>query len=260
VGAAGHERLALGGLHSKLGWILFTGLALGGVALAEHASWFRVDGAGRQETRTGAPEAAAPYLAPLLAALFTSLVTGIWASGPVEGWYGARIAAAVGVLLLVRRFLPPPAFEWSWAAALAGAVVGAAWVAAAGDPSPALESALASLPGPERAAWLAVRVTGSVLVIPLVEELAFRGFLLPWLVSPDFEKVSPRAWTWPAVILSSLAFGALHEYWVLGTMAGAGFAFARLRRGRLSDAVLAHTIANAVVAAAALSGLWGLWE
>jgi CAAX prenyl protease-like protein len=108
-------------------------------------------------------------------------------------------------------------------------------------------------------AWLAVRVTGSVFVIPLVEELAFRGFLLPWLVSPDFENVSPRAWTWPAVLLSSLAFGALHEHWVLGTLAGLVFAAVRLHRGRLSDAVLAHSVANAVVAAAALSGLWALW-
>ena len=98
-----------------------------------------------------------------------------------------------------------------------------------------------------------------MLVIPLVEELAFRGFLLPWLVSPDFEKVDPRAWTWPAVILSSLAFGAIHEHWVLGTLAGVAFAAARLYRGRLSDAVLAHALANAVVAAGALSGRWGLW-
>jgi membrane protease YdiL (CAAX protease family) len=61
------------------------------------------------------------------------------------------------------------------------------------------------------------------------------------------------------VALSSLAFGAIHQHWVLGTIAGAVFAFARLRRGRLSDAVLAHAVANAVVAAAALSGRWGLW-
>ena len=177
----------------------------------------------------------------------------------MDGWYGARIAAAVGVLLLVRRSLPAPSFDWSWLAALLGVLVGAAWVAWGGAPTSPLGTALAALPPVDRAAWLAVRITGSVLVIPLVEELAFRGFLLPWLVSPDFEKVSPRAWTWSAVILSSLAFGAIHEHWVLGTLAGVVFAAARLRRGRLSDAILAHAVANAVVAAAALSGRWGLW-
>ena len=228
--------------------------------MSEHVPWFRrPDEARDRPTPTGAPDAAAPFLAPLLAALATALVTSIWSTGPVDGWYGARIAAAVGVLLLVRRSLPAPSFDWSWLAALLGVLVGAAWVAWGGAPTSPLGAALAALPPVDRAAWLAVRVTGSVLVIPLVEELAFRGFLLPWLVSPDFEKVSPRAWTWSAVILSSLAFGAIHQHWVLGTLAGVVFAFARLRRGRLSDAVLAHAVANAVVAAGALSGRWGLW-
>jgi exosortase E/protease (VPEID-CTERM system) len=259
VGAAGHEQFALGGLHSKLGWILFTGLALGGVAIAEHASWFHRPAGPERETTTGAPEAAAPFLAPLLATLVTALVTSIWSTGPLDGWYGARIAAGAGVLLLVRRSLPVPSFDWSWSAALLGAGIGAAWAALGAAPSSSLEEALRALSPTDRAAWLAVRITGSVLVIPVVEELAFRGFLLPWLVSPDFEKADPRAWTWPAVILSSLAFGAIHQQWLLGTAAGAVFAAARLRRGRLSDAILAHVVANAVVAAAALSGRWGLW-
>jgi CAAX prenyl protease-like protein len=93
-----------------------------------------------------------------------------------------------------------------------------------------------------------------------VEELAFRGFLLPWLVSPDFESVSPRMWTWPAVLLSSLAFGTLHQQWLVGTAAGLVFAAARLYRGRLGDAVLAHALCNAGVAAAVLlGGRWDLW-
>ena len=259
VGGAGYRRIAIGGLHSKLGWVLFTAIALGGVALSEHIPWFRKPDDGARTAPAGAPDAAAPFLAPLLAALAAALVTSIWATGPVDGWYGARIAAAVGVLLLVRRSLPVPSFDWSSLSALLGVLVGAAWVAWGGTPTSSLGTALAALSPVDRVAWLAVRITGSVLVIPLVEELAFRGFLLPWLVSPDFEKVSPRAWTWSAVVLSSLAFGAIHEHWVLGTLAGVVFASARLRRGRLSDAILAHAVANAVVAAAALSGRWGLW-
>ena len=259
VGASGHEQLAFGGLHSKLGWILFTGLALGGVAISEHAPWFHRAAAPERGGTTGAPEAAAPFLAPLLATLIVALVTSIWTTGPVDGWYGARIAVAVGVLLLARRSLPTPSFDWSWMAAGLGIVVGVAWVAWAGAPDSTLGDALRALQPIDRTAWLAVRITGSVLVIPIVEELAFRGFLLPWLVSPDFEHVDPRAWTWPAVVISSLAFGAIHGHWVLGTAAGAAFAVAKQRRGRLSDAILAHVVANAVVAAAALSGRWGLW-
>ena len=91
----------------------------------------------------------------------------------------------------------------------------------------------------------------NTFLVGLSEELMFRGVLL--------QAFRRTVSIWPAVALTTLAFGAIHEHWVLGTLAGAVFAFARLRRGRLSDAVLAHAVANAVVAAAALSGRWGLW-
>jgi CAAX prenyl protease-like protein len=105
-----------------------------------------------------------------------------------------------------------------------------------------------------------VRVVGSCLLVPVVEELAFRGFLLRWLVSPEFERVPPRAWTWWAVLLSSVAFGALHSHWILGTLAGLAFAAARLRRGHLGDAIFAHALANAGIAVAVLAfGRWDLW-
>jgi CAAX prenyl protease-like protein len=93
-----------------------------------------------------------------------------------------------------------------------------------------------------------------------VEELAFRGFLLRWLVSPEFERVPARAWTWSAVLVSSLAFGVLHGHWILGTFAGIVFAFVLLARGRLSDAILAHALTNAGIAVAVLAfGRWDLW-
>ena len=124
-----------------------------------------------------------------------------------------------------------------------------------------IAAALAGLGAAERGVWIAVRAAGSCLVIPLVEELAFRGFLLPWIVSPEFERVPPRGWTWAAALGSSLAFGALHGEWLLGTVAGLAFAAARLWRGRLGDAVLAHALCNAAVAAAVLTrGWWGLWR
>ena len=105
-----------------------------------------------------------------------------------------------------------------------------------------------------------MRLVGSCLIVPVVEELAFRGFLLRWLVSPEFEHVPPRAWTWSAFLLSSLAFGALHGHWILGTFAGLVFAVVLVRRGRLGDAILAHALTNAGIVVAVLAfGRWDLW-
>jgi CAAX prenyl protease-like protein len=174
------------------------------------------------------------------------------------------VIAGAAALLLVRRRLP--ASRLGAAPVLVPVLIGALacllWIAVlpAGDAAP-LAGALAGLPTAGRVAWVGSRLAGSILVVPLVEELAFRGFLLPWLVSPDFEASDPRAWTPAAVGLSSLAFGALHVNWVAGALAGLVFAAAKLWRGRLADAVLAHAACNAGLAAAALlGGRLDLWS
>jgi exosortase E/protease (VPEID-CTERM system) len=260
VGASGGEELAYGGLHSKLGWILFIAIALASVAVAERTPWLQRRAAAAPSEGEGLPPVVAAYLAPLLAALATALVTSIWSDGVLDFWYGARIAAALATLLLVRRDLPRLSFSAPWVSVLLAAGVCAIWIPWAGGDGQALADDLARLSPLARWTWIATRVAGSCLVIPLVEELAFRGFLLPWLASPDFENAAPRQWNWPAVLLSSAAFGALHPHWFLGTVAGLAFAAARLHRGRLGDAVLAHALCNAGIAAAVLlGGRWDLW-
>jgi exosortase E/protease (VPEID-CTERM system) len=263
VGGSGHEDLAAGGLHSKLGWILFIAIALGTMATAERIPWFRRSSPDHHAEAGALPDTAAAYVAPLLAALVVALVTGIWSDGALDRWYLARVLASAGVLWLVRRDLPAPAVSTSGFAVLAGALLGAAWIALVPVDAAAgtrFLGALQGLGGVERGAWIVTRVLGSCLLIPVVEELAFRGFLLRWLVSPEFERVPPTAVTWPAVLLSSLAFGALHDHWVLGTLGGLVFAVAWMRRGRLADAILAHAVANATIAIAALGfGRWDLW-
>jgi exosortase/archaeosortase family protein len=76
VGASGRRELAYGGLHSKLGWILFIAIALASVAVAERTPWLQRAGA-TTRSEDESPPALAAYLAPLLAALATALVTSI---------------------------------------------------------------------------------------------------------------------------------------------------------------------------------------
>jgi exosortase E/protease (VPEID-CTERM system) len=216
------------------------------------------------DARPSLPDAAAAQLAPLLVTLAAALATGAVAAGPLDRLYGVRALAGAAAVLLVRRALPRPSLALApWPLAL-GAAVGVVWCLAPGGDGAALGTALRALAPAEQAAWIGARLLGSVLVVPLVEELAFRGFLLPWLAAPSAGSEDPalpaRRWTWSSVLLSSAAFGALHGSFLLGTAAGIAFAYARARRGRLSDAVVAHVVANAVVALAVLAlGRWDLW-
>jgi CAAX prenyl protease-like protein len=89
---------------------------------------------------------------------------------------------------------------------------------------------------------------GSFVVVPIVEELAFRGYLYRRLTSANFERVDPRAFAFAPCVVSSLAFGLMHEDWLAATAAGMVYAAAYTRRGRIVDAVVAHGTTNLVLA------------
>jgi len=109
--------------------------------------------------------------------------------------------------------------------------------------------------------WVVVRVIGAVVTVPLAEELAFRGYLARRLVAREFERVPLGRFSWLAFLGSSLAFGALHQRFVAGTLAGMLYAVAVYRRGALTDAVVAHAATNALLAFYVLAtGSWFLWE
>lgn len=92
----------------------------------------------------------------------------------------------------------------------------------------------------------------AVTLGPVCEELAFRGFLLPWLA----RLIRPV----PAVILTGALFAVLHgpEYawsWrhvLLITVAGVAFGAVRLRTGSTAAAAVMHAMYNLVFFAALL--------
>ena len=61
-------------------------------------------------------------------------------------------------------------------------------------PSP-IPTTLAEIPAGLAAAWLLVRVLGSVVTVPIAEELAFRGYLLRRLISANFDDLSTLRFT-----------------------------------------------------------------
>jgi len=152
----------------------------------------------------------------------------------------------------------------SWHAAGIGVAVYLLWIgiSALTDSytSQAPPKAFSEIASPLVVVWIVGRVLGAVLVVPIVEELAFRGFLLRRLVASDFTKVRYDQWQWEAVLISSFAFAAVHQQWIGGFAAGLLYAYAQKRRGLLSDAIMAHAVTNALIAMQVLfGGYWALW-
>lgn len=270
IGNAGAEGIAQGGFHSQAGWIAFSLVALAVCTVARRVPWF-CSSAGVTIGAEPMPAAAAEtattaYLAPFLAILGAALIARA-ASSDFEWLYGLRVVAAAGALFVYRRtyfgifrnsWLPGPG------ALALGTAVFAMWIAldrvtaipAASAPAAFEHAAFAA-----KFSWLALRVTGAVVTVPIAEELAFRGFFLRRLAAADFEAVPWKNFAWIPFAASSIAFGVLHgERWIAGSVAGMIYAYAMIRRGRLADAIAAHSFTNLLLAAWVLiTGNWQFW-
>jgi exosortase E/protease (VPEID-CTERM system) len=260
IGTWGWPEVALGGFHSQAGWLAFLAVALGCVAVAGRSPWLAASPAAPAGRATHPTTA---YLGPFLAVLLAAMIGAALSRG-FDWLYPLRVLAALAVLWRCRGSYAELRGPWSWQAVGVGVAVFGLWLALAPAAAPegGWPDALAAAPAGWSAAWLAVRVLGHVLTVPLAEELAFRGYLLRRLTTADFQSIPPGIFSWPAFLVSSLLFGLMHrQWWLAGTLAGMAFALALRRRGRLLDAVLAHATANALLAAYVLAtGRWALWS
>lgn len=266
IGASGHPKLALGGFHSQSGWLAFNAVGLGLVLASRRLQFFR-----RDPHATDAGESCNPttaYIAPLLILVATTMVSTAISSSNFDFLYPARVVATLIVLCWFRRNYRAIGWSWSWSwlALAVGGVVFAIWLAL--EPATASPSRTGTVPSALRAmspiaaiSWVVFRIFGSVVTVPIAEELAFRGYLSRRLVSSDFESIPGRRQTWISILISSLFFGALHQRWMAGTVAGILYAAVYYRRGRLSDAILAHATTNAMIALqVTIFNDWHLWN
>jgi CAAX prenyl protease-like protein len=184
-------------------------------------------------------------------------------SAGFEFLYPLRLVAAIAALWMYRKSYADADLRFSWRGPAVGALVFALWVAAAAylvRPG-GIPSALAALPTPLRAFWISCRVIAAVATVPLAEELAYRGYLLRRLVSPNFETIRFSAARWPALVISALAFGLMHgALWLPGIAAGLAYGALAMRTDKLGESVAAHATTNAMLAAYVLMfDRWPLW-
>jgi exosortase E/protease (VPEID-CTERM system) len=260
VGTWVSPEVAEGGFHYAAGWLLFCIITLGLVAVSRHSRWFTL-AEGHEKGTLLTPEGA--FLLPLLVLIATGLVTGLF-STDFDYLYALKVATPLIPLWLFRSYYVGLRSSWSWTPVLLGFAVFVLWVALEPPASPEdaaiIPSALAEMPTALAAFWLLARVLGSVVVVPVAEELAFRGYLLRRLIDADFTAVSPKHFTVISFLVSSVAFGALHGRWLAGILAGMIYAAAQYRRGVISDAIVAHMVTNAMLAAyVMIFGHWAFW-
>ena len=107
---------------------------------------------------------------------------------------------------------------------------------------------------------IAVRWVGASLLVPVMEELFWRSFLMRWVQSPQFESVLPQSIGVKAVVLSTFVFMLAHTLWLAAIIAGLAYAWLYVRTGKLWVPIIAHAVTNGVLGVwVVMTGKWAFW-
>jgi CAAX prenyl protease-like protein len=118
--------------------------------------------------------------------------------------------------------------------------------------------------GQSAAFWatIAFRFLRLVVIVPLVEEIFWRGFLLRYFVNEKFHAVAFGTFSWLSFAAVTLGFGFSHARadWVAALLAGALYNYVAYRTKSLASCVLAHALTNLLLGLWIMkTGQWGFW-
>jgi CAAX prenyl protease-like protein len=109
---------------------------------------------------------------------------------------------------------------------------------------------------------LVLRFLRLVVVVPFIEEIFWRGFLLRFLVDESFERVRFGKFSWLSLSIVTLGFGFSHARpdWVAALLAGMLYNGVAYRTRSLSSCVLTHAITNLLLGLWIMkTSQWGFW-
>ncbi|MCC7499391.1 MAG: CAAX prenyl protease-related protein [Bryobacterales bacterium] len=108
---------------------------------------------------------------------------------------------------------------------------------------------------------IALRSLQAIVLVPIAEELFWRGFLMRWLIHKDFETVEFGTYSAPSFWISALLFASEHgALWDVGLMAGISYNWWAIRTRSIADCILAHAVTNAVLCLwVVMANRWEYW-
>ena len=214
-----------------------------------------------------------PYIAPF-AAFLGFIALGQALPVGAEVLYPVRVVAVTAILIFFSRSVIDLRVKHAIGSILLGVAVFVIWVgpdvlwpayrshwlftnSITGDAKSTAPEALKS-----NLLFIVFRTVGCVLLVPVLEELFWRGWLARWLIdSQDFRKVPLGAYTATSFWVGSLLFASEHgSYWEVGLIAGIAYNWWMCRTKSLADCILAHAVTNGCLSAYVLgTGEWRYW-
>ncbi|MBZ5577193.1 MAG: CAAX prenyl protease-related protein [Acidobacteriia bacterium] len=212
------------------------------------------------------------YVAPF-AVYVGLLAVQRWIPLPVPALHSLRFAIVLGVIAVVSR----PVLSLRPSVPIASIGVGIAvfliWIGpdllfgyrhSAPFENALTGHAVSTLPANLRQDrfFLALRLLTTAGLVPILEELFWRGWMMRWLMqSKDFWKVPLGAYQPFAFWTVAVLFASEHgPYWEVGLLAGIVYNWWLIRTKNLADCILAHAVTNGILAIYVLAaGQWQYW-
>jgi len=217
--------------------------------------------------------ATAAYIAPFIA--FVALMVAERAAALPAGWfYPIRLTVVLTLLAFVSRRVVFLRASAPLASAAIGIAVFLIWIApdvlfGAGYrhhwlfDNAVMGTAVSSAPEALKHNWrfLLIRALGCTALVPVIEELFWRGWLIRWLANHEFEKVPLGAYIPSAFWTVAVLFASEHgPYWDVGLAAGIIYNWWIVRTKNLADCIVAHAVTNGLLSLyVLLTGQWQYW-
>lgn len=109
---------------------------------------------------------------------------------------------------------------------------------------------------------LAWRTTRAVAIVPVVEELFWRAWLMRWLIHADFKKVPLGTYSPFAFWATALLFASEHgSYWDVGLLTGIIYNYWMVRSKSVSSCIMMHAVTNGLLSAYVIAtAQWQYWQ
>ena len=108
--------------------------------------------------------------------------------------------------------------------------------------------------------WLSTRILGAALVVPIIEELFWRSYIMRRYDKDDFLNVDPATISSFAYVGSACLFAIEHKLWLAGLFAGLVYGELYKTYKNLWVPIFAHGVTNAILGVYVIStGHWQYW-
>ena len=215
----------------------------------------------------------APYIIPFASfLLFLALshrlpLNAVWES-PVR-------VVLMGIICL---YCWPRDCKWQMVAPVTGIVLGIAvfilWIAPDSlipgyrnsvlFQNPLIGKVHSSMPAADLRNWwvLTWRSIRAIIIVPVVEELFWRAWLMRWLIRPDFKSVPMGTYSPGSFFTVAVLFALEHgSYWDVGLLTGFVYNWWMIRTKSVADCILVHAVTNACLCVYVVwAGQWQYWQ